>query len=61
MKVRELIEMLAKQDWNSKILIDSRLAPPISAMCRTKGMKGIKSISSFTSKGAPVVTLNVRK
>ena len=53
MKVRKLIEMLAKQNWDAEVLMQIGL----SAHPADK----ILSISSFTKKGKPIVTLNVFK
>ena len=60
MKVRKLIEMLAKGDWDAEARMDFRKDIAPSRMCDLSETKRIKSISSFTSKGKPVVTLNIR-
>ncbi len=58
MTVRELIEMLAKQDWNAEVLVDNRINVTPAEWCDTVRTKKVCSISSFTKKGAPIVALN---
>jgi len=50
MKVRKIIEMLAKQNWDAEI--EMQIGLPSHPTDK------IKSISSFTKKGKPIVTLN---
>lgn len=62
MKVRNLIELLAKQDWNATVFIDTRKDIAPVNMCNVKQMDTTNSVSSFTSKGnKPVVSINTRK
>ena len=58
MKVRKLIEILAKLDWNAKIKIDDRDREQRQEFSN-KEVFEIKSVSSFQHKGKPIVTLNI--
>lgn len=60
MKVRELIETLAKKNWDSEVRIDVRLEVAPNEFCKPAGTIEIKSISSYTSKGIEYTTLNER-
>ena len=63
MKVRELIEMLAKQNWDAEVRIDirlNRISTPTSVKEAREVTIPIKSISSYTAGKAPFVTLNER-
>ena len=55
MKVRELIEILAKKNWDAQVQVDlgKNVRDPIG--------ERIRSISSFVHDGRSVVTLNIRK
>jgi len=62
MKVRKIIEMLAKCDWDSEIRMDLRSDSEVAPadFCKIGGTKRIQSISQFTSKGKHFTTLNTR-
>ncbi len=55
MKVRNLIELLAKKDWDSEIYIDTNI--DVSGQ---DNLKNINSISQYTKKRKQVTTLNTR-
>lgn len=61
MKVGALIELLSKNDWNARVKLDlgRNGISPIDS-CEKIGEE-IRSVSSFTCKGKPIVTLNIRK
>jgi len=60
MKLRKLIEMLAKQNWNAEVKMDFRKELSPTKACTLNDCKNIKSISSFRSKGKPIVLLTIR-
>ena len=60
MTVRELIEKLAKANWDAEVLFDTRLDAAPSETCNMVNTEKIQSISEFTSKGKPILTLNMR-
>ncbi len=61
MKLRKLIEMLCKQDWNAEVSIDTRKDIAPADWCDTSKKEKILSISSFMSRGTPIVTINTRR
>lgn len=58
MLVKDLIELLAKQNWDAKILVDNRINVAPADACDTTIAARIHSLSSFTEKGKPIVTIN---
>ena len=60
MKVRKLIEMLAKRNWDAQVVIDPRFDVAPSMACCVDEAVSIKSISSFEVKSKSMVTLNTR-
>lgn len=66
MKVRELIEILAKKNWDAQVRLDLSEDASTSVVketlknieiCINTGNK-IRSVSSFIRKGRNIVTLN---
>lgn len=62
MKVRKLIEQLAKCNWDAEVKMDLRKDVACIDTCDFGGakIKNVKSISSFRHEGKPAVTINVR-
>lgn len=60
MRVRKLIEILAKCDWNSEVRIDSRKDVAPRDICDPKASEKLRSISGFVFGGKKYTTLNVR-
>ena len=52
MKVRELIEMLAKEDWDAEV----RVTDQLSTKCRSQ-IPEANAISTFRCDGKPVVVI----
>jgi len=59
MTVRELIEMLSKTNWNSKIFIDTRKYKNNNTDHEIEKIKGIDEILSI-SQYSTTTTLNLR-
>lgn len=55
MKVRELIEILAKKNWDAQIKLD------LGKNVRDPMGEKIRSVSSFVHDGRSIVILNIRK
>ena len=62
MKVRKLIEMLSKADWDSEIRMDLRKPTEVAPadFCKIGHTKRVQSVSQFTTKGKSYTTLNIR-
>lgn len=64
MKVRELIEMLAKKNWDAEVVLDTRPERTNTGYHNFYDIEGIDAIGSITectTQCEEVITINTRK
>jgi len=62
MKVKELMQKLAKADWDAEVMIDPRDPNDVSpcALLDSAKCKAIVGIAEWTEKGKGLVSINMR-
>jgi hypothetical protein len=62
MKVKDLIKLLAKANWEAEVYLDPKPEEIPNKICDKSHIKKIKSTSEFISRpsGKPILTLNIR-